>query len=96
MFERAAQRAGFVPQAVLELGQSEAVRRAVAASELLGCLSYLALAEARTRGEIAILRTPFLALRRKLYVVLHRRKFVSASLAAVLAVCKVPVTAPPR
>ncbi|MBX6420722.1 MAG: LysR family transcriptional regulator [Nevskia sp.] len=96
VFERAAQRAGFVPQAVLELGQSEAVRRAVAASELLGCLSYLALAEARTRGEIAILRAPFLDLRRKLYVVLHRRKFVSASLAAVLAVCKVPVTAPPR
>lgn len=84
IFERAAHAAGFTPEVVLELGHPQAVLRAVATGAGIGCLSRLVVDEAVARGELAVLRTPFLELKRPLRVVLHRRKFVGAGLRAML------------
>lgn len=89
MFERAAERQRLRIRARLELGHTEAVMRAVSAGAGLSCLSRAAVEDAAQRGELAILRTPFLDLHRQLHLVLHRSKFLGTGLRAVLLACGV-------
>ena len=87
VFDRAAEGRGIAIRARLELGHTEAVLRAVSAGAGLGCLSRAVVTEAVKRGELALLRTPFLDLHRPLHAVLHRARFVGSSLRGVLAAC---------
>lgn len=87
VFDRAAEGWDIAIRARLELGHTEAVMRAVAAGAGLGCLSRCVVEDALRRGELAALRTPFLDLRRPLHAVLHRAKFLSPGLRAVLEAC---------
>ncbi len=66
-----------VPSArvVLELGQVEAIKQAVAAGLGLALLPRLALGDAVAAGRVAVLSAPFLALRRQLSVVIHRSRY---------------------
>jgi DNA-binding transcriptional LysR family regulator len=74
---------------VLELGQSEAIKQAVIAGLGIACLPEVAIGDARAAGKLCVLRTPFLDLRRRLTLVLHRERYrgplLSAFLDAVLA-----------
>lgn len=74
---------------VLELGQSEAIKQAVIAGLGIACLPEVAIADVRAAGKLCVLRTPFLDLRRRLTLVLHRERYrgplLEAFLDAVLA-----------
>ena len=87
VFERAVRAADISIHTVLELGDTEAVKRAIACGTALSCLSELAVADAVTRGELRTLKTPFLDLRRRLFVILHRRKYLGRGLRDVLRAC---------
>ncbi|MDB5986113.1 MAG: LysR family transcriptional regulator [Nevskia sp.] len=87
VFVQAAQHARFDIRNALTFGHNEAVQAAVIAGAGLGCLSKSVVGPALRRGELKALRTPFLDLRRPLHLVLHRRRYVGASLRAVLAAC---------
>lgn len=67
-------------ETVLELDQSEAIKQAVIAGLGLALLPEVAVAHAQASGRLAVLRTPFLGLKRQLSLVLHRRKYRSALL----------------
>ncbi|UNK49650.1 LysR substrate-binding domain-containing protein [Lysobacter sp. S4-A87] len=67
-------------ETVLELDQSEAIKQAVIAGLGLALLPAVAVAHAQAAGRLAVLRTPFLSLKRQLSLVLHRRKYRSALL----------------
>ncbi|HEY5805398.1 MAG TPA: LysR substrate-binding domain-containing protein [Lysobacter sp.] len=71
-------------ETVLELDQSEAIKQAVIAGLGLALLPAVAVAHAQAAGRLAVLRTPFLSLKRQLSLVLHRRKYRSALLRAFL------------
>lgn len=72
----------------MELGQSESVKRAVAAGLGIGCLSTLAI-EREVRGkELRIIPTPFLDLERYFYLLVHRAKYRSRAFRELLAFCK--------
>lgn len=86
IFDRAAHAAGFTPRTVMELGHPQAVLRAIATGAGIGCLSRFVVADALARRELVVLPTPYLDLRRTLWLVLHRKKFVGAGLRAMLAV----------
>lgn len=89
VFERAAHNAGLKPLAALELGHTEAIKRALVGGDTLACLAQLAVADALQRGELKALPTPFLDLRRTLHLVLHRRKYLGTGLRTVLQACGV-------
>ena len=86
-FERAL--SGLLPElhVVLELTQTEAIKGAVAAGLGLGCLSHIALADAFRLGTLTPLAVHRRNFRRRLYLVLHRKKFVGAGLRKFLAIC---------
>jgi DNA-binding transcriptional LysR family regulator len=71
-------------QAVLELGQSEAIKQAVIAGLGIACLPEVAVAEALKSRRLAALHTPFLDLERRLSWVLRRSKYHGALVAAFL------------
>lgn len=71
-------------ETVLELDQSEAIKQAVIAGLGLAMLPAVAVADAHVAGRLAVLRTPFLSLKRPLSLVLHRRRYRSALLQAFL------------
>jgi DNA-binding transcriptional LysR family regulator len=58
----------------MELGSNEAVKRAVASGLGLGCLSHHAVADALAQGWLVKLRTPLVAMRRALSIVVHKSK----------------------
>ena len=60
---------------VLELGQVEAIKQAVAAGLGMALLPRLALGDALAAGRLAVLSTPFLDLRRQLSLVMHRGRY---------------------
>ncbi len=70
-----------------EFNQIEAIKSAVAAGRMLGCVSRLALADAFACGRLAELRVAGLALRRRLYVIRRREKFVTVGMAALIGLC---------
>lgn len=72
----------------LELGQTEAIKRAVEAGLGIGCLSELAVARELKNGELVEIPTPYLDLRRQFYLLLHRQKYQSRVLQAFLDFCR--------
>jgi DNA-binding transcriptional LysR family regulator len=86
-FDRAM--SGLLPEIrlLLELQQSEGIKRAVAAGLGVGCLSRLTLDEAFRKGSLIPLEAPQRNWRRKFYFILHRQKFRSASIERWLELC---------
>lgn len=72
----------------LELGQTEAIKRAVEAGLGIGCLSALAVARELKSGELVEIPTPYLDLRRQFYLLLHKQKYQSRVLQAFLGFCQ--------
>ena len=71
-------------ETVMELDQTEAIKQAVAAGLGIACLPQVAVTDALATGRLRALKTPFLDLRRKLYLLLHREKYRGAALEAFL------------
>lgn len=69
----------------LELDQIESIKQAVIAGLGIACLPVVALSDALASGRLKTLKTPFLDLRRKLSLLLHRQKYRGALLDAFLA-----------
>jgi len=70
---------------VLELDQIEAIKQAVIAGLGIACLPQVAVVDALAAGRLKVLRTPFLDLRRKLSMLIHRQKYRGALIDAFLA-----------
>ncbi|MEL0027244.1 MAG: LysR family transcriptional regulator [Perlucidibaca sp.] len=71
----------------LELSHTEAIRRAVEAGIGIGCASRLTLEESLAEGRVRILPTPYLNLRRSLFVLRHRSKYQTRGMQHFLAAC---------
>lgn len=71
----------------MELGGTEAIKRAVEAGIGISCLSLTALAGAIERGNLVAIETPFLKLTRSLHILLHKQKYRTAGIEALLALC---------
>ncbi|PWK84364.1 LysR substrate-binding domain-containing protein [Fulvimonas soli] len=71
-------------ETVLELDQAEAIKQAVIAGLGIACLPAVAVTDAAAAGRLKVLRTPFLDLRRRLSLLLHRGKYRGAVLEAFL------------
>jgi len=87
VMERACADCGLRLRIALELEQPEAIRQCVVAGLGIGCLSELELVDALRAGSLVALDTPFLDMRRNLDVVIHRQKFISHGVGAVLRAC---------
>ncbi|MDE2082962.1 MAG: LysR family transcriptional regulator [Burkholderiales bacterium] len=71
-------------EVVLELDQIEAIKQAVVAGLGIACLPAVAVTDAVAVGRLAVLKTPFLDLRRRLSVLVHRQRYRGAALEAFL------------
>jgi len=71
-------------ETVMELDQIEAIKQAVTAGLGIACLPEVAVTDALATGRLVALKTPFLDLRRKLSILLHREKYRGAALEAFL------------
>jgi DNA-binding transcriptional LysR family regulator len=71
-------------ETVMELDQIEAIKQAVIAGLGIACLPVVAVTDAMAAGKLKALKTPFLDLRRKLSLLLHRQKYRGALLEAFL------------
>ena len=60
---------------LLELGHTEAIKSAVARGNGISCLSFRVLEDLLLLGRIKVLKTPFLELKRKFYLILHQDKY---------------------
>ncbi len=91
-FDRGMQ--GLVPHlnVLLELQHTEGIKRAVEAGLGIGCLSRIALRDAFERGSLVPLHIPHRNLRRRFYLITHRRKYHSPGLERWLALCQASVT----
>jgi len=72
-------------ETVLELDQSEAIKQAVIAGLGIACVPEVAVIDAVASGRLKVLKTPFLDLRRKLSLLLHRQRYRGALIEAFLA-----------
>ena len=72
-------------ETVMELDQIEAIKQAVTAGLGIACLPEVAVIDALATGRLVALKTPFLDLRRKLSILLHREKYRGAVLEAFLS-----------
>jgi DNA-binding transcriptional LysR family regulator len=70
---------------VLELGQVEAIKQAVIAGLGIACLPFAATVDSVAVGRLKVLPTPFLDLRRRLSLLLHRARYRGALLEAFVA-----------
>lgn len=75
-------------ETVLELDQLEAIKQAVIAGLGIACLPQVAVVDALAAGRLKALKTPFLDLRRKLSILIHRQKYRGALLDAFIAQAK--------
>jgi DNA-binding transcriptional LysR family regulator len=71
-------------ETVMELDQIEAIKQAVIAGLGIACLPAVAVTDALATGRLKALKTPFLDLRRRLSLLLHREKYRGALLDAFL------------
>ncbi|RUL71408.1 LysR substrate-binding domain-containing protein [Dyella choica] len=71
-------------ETVMELDQTEAIKQAVTAGLGIACLPEVAVTDALATGRLVALETPFLDLRRRLSILLHREKYRGAALEAFL------------
>jgi DNA-binding transcriptional LysR family regulator len=74
--------------AIMELGGPETVKRAVAAGLGIGILSRLAVEWEIEQGRLSILNAAGLPIRRHLYIVSHRKKRISRSIASFVEVLR--------
>jgi len=65
---------------LLELQHTEAIKRAVEAELGIGCLSRLTMSEAFARGSLVPLALPQRKMARRLYLILHKKKYRSAAI----------------
>lgn len=75
-------------ETVLELDQSESIKQAVIAGLGLALLPTVSVMDAQAAGRLAVLRTPFLNLKRELSLALHRRRYRGVLLQRFLASVK--------
>lgn len=68
----------------LELGHTEAIKRAVEAGLGLGCISRLALRDEFSRGTLKAIRVGELNLDRSFFLLRHRQKYLGAGLAKLI------------
>lgn len=62
-------------QVMLELGHTEAIKSAVAGGNGISCLSLKVLQDLLLLDKIGVLKTPFLELKRKFYLIMHQDKY---------------------
>jgi DNA-binding transcriptional LysR family regulator len=72
----------------MELGGSEAIKRAVESGIGISCLPKIALVGAVERGNLVALDTPFLTLTRALHILLHKQKHRTEGLQSLLRFCQ--------
>jgi DNA-binding transcriptional LysR family regulator len=72
----------------MELGGSEAIKRAVESGIGISCLPKLALLGAVERGNLVEIDTPFLKLTRSLHILLHKQKYRTKGLESLLTFCQ--------
>jgi DNA-binding transcriptional LysR family regulator len=72
----------------MELGGTEAIKRAVESGIGISCLPRIALVGAIERGNLVMLETPFLTLTRALHILLHKQKHRTEGLDSLLAFCR--------
>lgn len=73
---------------LLEFSHTEAIKQAVASGIGIGCASRRSLEDAFLTGSVVPLPTPFLDLKRELYVLIHRQKFRTQGLDLFLQHCR--------
>lgn len=73
---------------LLEFSHTEAIKQAVASGIGIGCASRRSLEDAFRTGSVVPLATPFLNLRRELFVLIHRQKFRTQGLERFLQHCQ--------
>ncbi|WP_027857737.1 LysR family transcriptional regulator [Marinobacterium jannaschii] len=73
---------------VLELEQSEAIKRAVAAGLGIGCLSHIALRDEFRREALVPLRAGGRDFSRQLYLIVNKHKYRSAGISRWLELCQ--------
>lgn len=71
----------------MELGGTEAIKRAVESGMGISCLPRIALTGAVERGNLVVLDTPFLTLTRAFHILLHRDKHRSEPILSLLRWC---------
>lgn len=71
----------------MELGGTEAIKRAVESGIGISCLSRTALAGEVERGRLVEIATPELRLTRPLHILLHRQKYRTEGIEALLRLC---------
>jgi DNA-binding transcriptional LysR family regulator len=75
----------------MELGGTEAIKRAVEAGIGISCLPTIALTGSVGRGNLVVIPAPFLHLTRTLHIVLHRQKYRTEGMESLLRLCQVAV-----
>lgn len=81
---------GLMPELriILELGETEAIKRAVRHNIGIGCLSAFSLEEEFARGELVKLNMPTRDFSRTFYLITHQQKYLSQSLQRWLDLCR--------
>ena len=72
----------------MELGGTEAIKRAVESGIGISCLPKVALVGAIERGNLVMLDTPFLKLTRAFHILLHKHKHRTEGLESLLEFCQ--------
>jgi DNA-binding transcriptional LysR family regulator len=72
----------------MELGGTEAIKRAVECGMGISCLPAIALSDAVERGDLVAIPVPFLRLTRSLHILLHKQKYRTEGIAALLSICQ--------
>lgn len=72
----------------MELGGTEAIKRAVESHMGISCLPAIALSGAVERGNLVALDTPFLSLNRTLHILLHKQKYRTEGMNSLLRLCQ--------
>jgi DNA-binding transcriptional LysR family regulator len=71
----------------MELGGTEAIKRAVESGIGISCLPKIALVGAIERGNLVMLDTPFLKLTRAMHILLHKQKHRTEGMESLLKFC---------
>lgn len=74
-------------QLAMELGGTEAIKRAVESGMGISCLPKIALIDAIEKGSIVTLATPYLNLTRDFQILLHRNKYKTRGVVEFLDFC---------
>jgi DNA-binding transcriptional LysR family regulator len=87
VFESAMAAAGYPVKIKMELGHTEAIKKAVEAGLGVGCLSMLTIKREAEMGLLKILNHDRVDLSRKLNIILHKDKYITGGLKAFIDFC---------